>query len=252
MTSEQIMLVLKWLSALVITLSIAGCGGDSLKTPSVLVSPYDATRGETLWGIAPLLNETADPTVPTERVAEAIMHAAARVRGLGTVPLTRTVRAMNQLGLRSISSPSEADAVARAMGVDALIVGTVTAYDAYEPPRLGLNLALNTVDGPSGSSLNIDGLRGSPTGSDSRTGSATAPDSTIVFLAEGRDHDVQMELRSFATGRHEQDTALGWRRYLASMDLFTEFAAHAAVSRLLDRERLRLVRSGAGARQNRP
>lgn len=259
MTSERIMLVFRWIGALSVALVAAGfgsgCGGDTLKTPSVLVAPYDTSRGEALWGVAPLANETGDPSVPTDRVADALVHAAATTRGLGTLPLSRTIAAMNQLGLRSITSPAEAAAVARAMGVDGLVIGSVTAYDAYDPPRLGLNLALHVVGGVSGGSgLDIDGLRGRPTGSDEvRSGGVPGrPASTVVFLAEGRDQDVQMELRLFATGRHEENTALGWRRYLASMDLFTEFAAHAAVLRLLDEERLRLVRGASGRQQNRP
>jgi hypothetical protein len=41
-----------------------------------------------------------------------------------------------------------------------------------------------------------------------------------------------------------------WRIYLASMDLYTQFAAHHTVGRLIDEEWLRLARQNARTRAN--
>jgi hypothetical protein len=38
-------------------------------------------------------------------------------------------------------------------------------------------------------------------------------------------------------------SALGWRRYLASMPLFAEFASNRLAERLIESERLRLARA---------
>ena len=72
----------------------------------------------------------------------------------------------------------------------------------------------------------------------------TGPEALSVVSEhlDGSNHGVQMAVRGYAEGRHETISSLGWRRYLASMPLFTEFACHEMVGRLLDAERLRLSR----------
>ena len=59
---------------------------------------------------------------------------------------------------------------------------------------------------------------------------------------DARSHDVLLALRRYAEGRTAKGTALDWRVYTASMDLYTRFGAHEAVRGLLDREWLRLAR----------
>lgn len=253
MKSEQFMLGYLLLAAVAASSLMPGCARDELRNPAILVAPYDASRGEPLWGVAPLRNETGDPTIETGPIAEAFVQTAGAVEGLGTVPLARTVAAMNQLGLRAVTNPAEAEAVASLMGVDGLLIGSLTAYDPYEPPTMGLNLALHMRDGRALSGIDISRLRGSPAGSGGPGFSGSSrPATTLVYVARGRNHALQKELRRFAEGRDDGSSALGWRRYLASMELFTEFAAHAAVSRLLDEERLRLVGRVSGSQQNRP
>ena len=73
------------------------------------------------------------------------------------------------------------------------------------------------------------------------------PASVVSEYLDGKNHGVLMDLERYARGRHEADTALGWRRYLASMDLYTEYGAWRAVGRLIDHEWLRLA--GGPARE---
>jgi hypothetical protein len=60
---------------------------------------------------------------------------------------------------------------------------------------------------------------------------------------DGKNHQVLMDVRSFAAGRHNPTDAMNWRRYTASMPLYEEFAASFMVSRLLQQEWLRLGRT---------
>jgi hypothetical protein len=49
-------------------------------------------------------------------------------------------------------------------------------------------------------------------------------------------------------GRSPNESAIGWRRYLASMDLYSEFASHQVLAELMQAEWLRVGAEGAGER----
>lgn len=248
MTSTESMLFLRALALAVACAAIAGCRGSSLTPPNVLVSPYDSARGEALWAVAPLMNESGTTIVELDAVSDALVRSCQQIEGIRCLPLNRVLAEMRGLGMQVIGSPEEAAALASRLGVNGLIVGTITDYNPYEPPTIGLSLVLETGESfvdPGG--LNLDGLRGGVTGGSAGETGATAryaerPSASVSVVFDGRNHATQMELRRYAVGRHEAGSALGWRTYLSSMPLFTEFAAHAAVSRLLDEERLRVVR----------
>lgn len=232
-------------------LAAAGCQGPSLTPPEALVAPYSTAQGTPVWAVAPLANESGTSVADAGMVSDALVAKLAEVRGLSALPLNRTLGAMRALRLDAIRSPAEARALAEALGVDGLVIGTITAYDPYEPPRLGLTLGLFTRDGRGGPQVDPESLR---TAASERAVTAPGADAQTVVsdYADAANHEVLMDLRRYAEGRHDPNSALGWRRYTASMELFTEFAAHRAVSRLLEQERLRLARSRGPVGASRP
>ncbi len=232
---------------------------DTLSPPDVLVAPYHAVSGDVLWAVAPLVNESGVSFVDTGMIADQIIHSIDQVRGLACLPLNRTIAAMRARGMTSVASPQDARALATALGVDGLIVGVVAAYDPYDPPKLGLKLALFARN-PGVESASLDPLRLqiSYTEFDRKlaTQYLTKPVATVSQHLDGSNHEVQMEVRRYATGRHEAETALGWKAIMASMDLYTQFSAFVAVSRLIDQERIRLAQpsqsSSASAETTKP
>ena len=234
------------LAALVLALMIvSGCAPtETLSPPDVLVAPYHAARGDVLWAVAPLANESGVSIVDTGMIADEIIHNIDQVRSLACLPLNRTLGAMRARGLTSVATPQDARNLANALGVDGLIIGTITAYDPYNPPKLGIKLAL-FASNPGVQAPELDPLRLqlSYTEYDRRlaTQYLTKPVATLSQHLDGANHEVQMELRRYATGRHNPESALGWKRIMASMDLYTQFASFVAVSRLIDQERLRLA-----------
>jgi hypothetical protein len=231
--------------ALAALMLLSGCATHrpELQAPETLVAPYNV-QGDVLWAVAPLANESGVSFVDTGMIADQIVAKIDEVRGLSCLPLNRTLAAMRARGMRSIGSPNEARALAETLGVDGLIVGTITAYDPYDPPVLGIKLALFArnpgVDTPQMDPLR---LQCSYTDQDrifAQQQYLTRPVATVSEHFDGANHGVMMELRRYARGRCEPDSALGWKSVLQSMDLYTQFAAYAAVSRLIDQERLRL------------
>lgn len=234
-----------------------GCAqrrGPELVPPRVHVSPYDTRDGDVLWAVAPLANESGTSAADVLRISDALAAAAAEVRGVTALPVNRTLAAMRALEMDAVRSPQDAASLASALGVDGILVGSITAYDPYDPPTLGLSVALYAPEGTPGLSSGwLDPRELQEAYTDHHilveTRFHDRPASVVSEHLNARNHEVLMALRRFAEGRHETESALGWRRYTASMELYTEFAAHHAVGRLLEEERLRLVRFAAGDRQ---
>lgn len=259
MTSAQTMLARTLLTygavlALATTLSLlTGCEGfprrdKELTPPRVTVAPYDPSLGEVLWAVVPLANESGTEIFDPLVVSDKLVAAAEEVQGVRTVPLNRTLQAMHSLGLKGVSDPGQVRQLAAAMGVDGIIVGTVTAYDPYDPPTIGLSLALYARTEAMGSTFGPDPidprtLTAAPTDTITRPGGGIGDRPTAVVSANlnANDHGVLMAVREYAAGRHDPVSALGWRRYTASMDLYTQFAAQHLVAALVEQEHQRLA-----------
>lgn len=239
------------LTAATVSLLCGGCATSRerpLVAPSVATSPYSTSQGEVVFAVAPLRNETGDLEAPIDQVSEQLLAAVEEVRGIRTIPMSRTLMAMRALEFRGIRSPQELKALADALGADGIIFGTVSGYDPYTP-AITLSIGLfargekmgEYVDAPSMSTRDLQGLGAEPPAAPTSTALVTA--STWSDHLDGKNNGVQMAVRSYAEGRMNGPSALGWRRYLAAMPLFTEFATAEAVRGLMREE---WVRMGGG------
>jgi hypothetical protein len=221
----------------------------------VLVAPYDTTEGEVLWAVIPLRNESGTSVADALAISDAVVAAAQQVRGVRCLPLNRSIEAMRALGLKTINTEAEARQLAQTLGVDGVLAGSVTAYDPYDPPVLGLSLALYAQPGSLWRQRGDmpDPYRLSRSYTDQGSLRAALQGAPVTVASEhydGKDHGVQLALRSYAEGRTRQPSALGWRVYLKSMALYTEFASHETVRRLLEEEWLRLSRMSVAAERD--
>jgi hypothetical protein len=217
-----------------------------------VISPYSAAAGVPVVAVAPLANESGTSAVDTLAVSDALVARMAEVQGLAPVPLNRTIAVMRSMRMNGVKSGAEARRLLAALGVDALVVGSVTAYDPYNPPKMGIQIGVFVRDGgklsePAAKDIDpftLQTATSDPTMNRPKTGSEE-PESVVGVYLDGVNHQVLTELQAYAVGRHDRTGPLGWRKYLVSMDLYTEFAAFTAVSRLLDKERARV--SGVAA-----
>jgi len=234
-----------------VTLVITGCARKpALEPPAPTLAPYDTVRGEPLWAIVPLRNESGVSFVDPFAVSDRVVAAAAQVRGVRALPLNRTIAQMRALGIDAPSSPEEAQQLAAALGADAIIVGSITAYDPYKP-AIGIALALyptprGRLEAPHRVEVDPRRLVYQPTEYryfPQRPDRPDKPGSVISEHIDGENHQVIHDVQNYARGRQDpEQRVLGWRRYLASMELFTEFAAHHAVDQLVRQEWMRTER----------
>ncbi len=238
MTSKQIMLIALGLGA-------AALWGCAVPGPvDRAISPYGGRR---VVAVVPLRNESGSVHVDALRAADCLSAEFQRVRGLDTVPVNRVLATMQSLGLNQIDTPQHAHALRERLGVDGLVVGSVTAYDPYDPPTLGLALELyrgGRDDGGTGSNPDPRALsRASrlPGGASGMPELDPGPTSAIAGHYDASDPEVGVLLDAYIVARGPDGSgAMTRRRFTASIDLYTEFVSYQLTTRLMDAERLHL------------
>jgi hypothetical protein len=240
------------LSLALLPLIGAACAQRTLQLtePATLSAPY-ADR-DVIWAVAPLVNESGVSIVDELSVTDALVNAITEVEGLTAQPTNRTLGALRAMGLPEVRTPDEARALARALGADAVVVGTITDWYPYDPLRFGLNLVVYARTDAM-SLAEVDPVALSQARTDSQIGAGnTGGDLPLAGVARHYDtsnHAVVAQVRRYAEGRHDPRSALGNDIYLKSMERFTQFVCFRTVELLLDRERERLALAEAQVTQ---
>lgn len=220
-------------------------GCQATKTPvanSTLTSPY-AQR--VVIAVAPAHNHSGVSSVDGAAFADHIVAQLQATPGIAVLPVNRTLDAMASLEMRAVATPHDASILARALDADAVIVPALNAWDPYEPLQLGVSGVLfahsDAVRAPSPSTIDPNLIQAAWS-DESFVYSArnTSPVSAASYHFDGAAGNVQWEVQQYAAGRHDPDTALGWQRYLKSMNEFEKFAAYALVRSLLAQEQRRI------------
>ena len=170
--------------------------------------------------------------------------------------------------LREITTPSPARECMYAPCAPTPVVGSVTSYDPYDPPKLGIALDLyNDPEQRRGEPVDVRWLSRATTGDSvgvhpprlegpvtaiSGFFNASDPDVRAMLQSYGHergtidrnDGDFLRKLERFIKGTgavYTDDTT--WRYYRMSMDLYTEFVSYVMSLRLLyaETQRMRTV-----------
>jgi hypothetical protein len=120
---------------------LIGAPGCSLILPDVSHQPVVHNPFPQLHkvAVAPFFNQSDEATVDGRKFALAYFAELQAVPGFEVVPLGVVENAIieNQVDL---SHPGEARRLANILGVDAVVIGSVTDYMPYYPPRCGLRV----------------------------------------------------------------------------------------------------------------
>jgi hypothetical protein len=96
--------------------------------------------GMTTVAVAPFVNLSAERVVDGRRFALAYHAELQKIPGYQVIPVGVTEQAMVDLGI-DLDGPDDALKLAKALGADAIVVGAVTDYTPYYPPRIGLQVS---------------------------------------------------------------------------------------------------------------
>ena len=213
--------------------------GGCAKTPqwgTELTMIMPGNRGE-IWAIAPAINLSGQREVDPLLQSDLLYQQLQEVRGLTVLPVDKVVEAYAGLKLKKVQSPEDASLVCEALGCDALVVITVTAYDPYDPPKFGGSLAVFHRSG-SQQAQNVDprdlAREAAPSAADpppSIAGNANVTQAVGMF--DANNGSVRDALFGYAKGRNDPLGPMGQREYLLSMDRYTGFAYHTLIEQLL-------------------
>ena len=258
MTSKQAMLIVA-----LAFLCPLGCGAvesvfDFNAVPA-LVSPYPTRH---VWAVTPLRNESGHSHADGLALADHLARQLENAANLDVLPVNRTLKAMESLEIGRLETPEQAMRLLETLGVDGLIAGTITSYDPYDPPKLGMAIELYArpsvehADRAMGQRASYSPTR-RPTGPKldvlhRLSWSATepsAPDryeldqpvSVVSAMFDAADPDMRRGIRQYAKKRGAGPRSEAWHLYHISMDLYSEFVSYVMSWRLLREEELRLA-----------
>lgn len=96
--------------------------------------------------VAPFINLSDEETVDGEQFAEAYFAELQGVPGFEALPPNVVIEEIKRHGLAKLDNPSDARRLAQALGVDAVVVGYVTDFSPYYPPRVGMKVEWYTAN----------------------------------------------------------------------------------------------------------
>ena len=190
-----------------------------------------------VWAVAPAINLSGQREVDPLLQSDILYQQLQEVRGLTVVPVDRVVEAYVGLKIKKVESPEQASQVCEALGCDALVVPTVTAYDPYDPPKFGGSLAVFHRSGTQ-KAMNIDprdlarAAAPPPAGDPPAPIAGNANVNQAIGMFDADNGSVRDALFGYAKGRNDPVGPLGQREYLVSMDRYTGFAYHTLIEQL--------------------
>jgi hypothetical protein len=125
-----------WLLVLALA---AGCSAGCAAFPDRRVEPLYHNPFPQLHKVAvlPFYNQSAEPTVDGDAIALAYYNELQDIPGFEVMPVGVAKQFLAASGIEPRTG-SDFQKLARMMGVDAVLIGSVTEYSPYYPPRIGL------------------------------------------------------------------------------------------------------------------
>lgn len=242
MTSKQVMLTL-----MATLLAASGCDtvrfGEDPATAQTPPSPYAERQ---LWAVVPLRNESGSINADGYRLADHLARQFEKVARIDVMPVNRVIAAMESLQLNEVRTPGDARRLANVLHADGLVLGSITAFEPYDPPKIGLAIELYLDPArPMPTVFDTQALQRAAVDEQTRppvSATAGGPDSAISDFYDAASPDVRDMLAHYAKRRGDKDhDAISVALYRSSIDLYSEFVAHLAASHLLASEYNRLA-----------
>jgi hypothetical protein len=222
--------------------------------------PYGVEHGTRLpglrrqvWAVAPVLNLSGEKAVDPILQADLLYQQLQQVEGLTVIPVNRTAEAMAALHWDKIQSEQQAAIVCEMLGCDGLVLATVTAYDPYNPPKLGASLQLfrrpaataNTAAARTGgATLNPRQMARQAAPVYAGPAPATTVPAAnsgmvqVVGMYDAQNGSVRSAVLRYAQGRNDPQGPYATKEYFVSMDRFGGFVYHVLIADLLNSPRL--------------
>ena len=157
------------------------------------------------------------------------------------IPVNRTAEVLASLRLEKVQSEEQAALVCDLLGCDGLVVTSVTAYDPYNPPKLGAAVQLFRKPGDFARQAGLSPRDMAKMAAPPEAGSLPRDPGLVqvVGVYDAQNGSVRSALNRYAEGRNDPVGPYAAKEYLVSMDRYCGFVYHVLIADLLDSPKLR-------------
>jgi hypothetical protein len=218
---------------------LAGCAGKSpeygRENPLYLPGSTRQT-----WAVAPVVNLSGQRGVDPVLQADLLYNQLQQVAGLTVIPVNRVIQVYHSLRIEQIQSEQQAALVCDILGCDALLVGTVSLYEPYDPPKMGASLHLFRKDPSYQRPPNIDirELVRQAVPPANAAGSPSDRHVQAVGVFDSANGSTRAEVMAYAAGRNDPKSPYREKAYLVDMDRYGGFVYHNLLEELLQKPAL--------------
>jgi hypothetical protein len=208
-----------------------GCRQERIVEP---VGVPNDTFGPLTIAVAPAINVSGASDLDTNRIADLMASELGYVEFVNVVPVSRVLAVLADQERRRIESPAHALEVARILGADAILVFSVTEYDPYDPPVVGISAQLYGRTRYSVARFNPfqESRRPAPR-PDAQFVSPSDPIAQTQRSFNAAHEWVSLEIQRFAELRDAEKRPLGWRQYVADQQAYVRFCCHKTLESLM-------------------
>jgi hypothetical protein len=191
-------------------------------------------RRTLVWAVAPTLNISGQSHIDPLLQSDLVFSELQQVRGLTVIPVDRVVEVYASVHIDKVESEAEAAKICDLLGCDGLIVPTVSAYDPYDPPKMGASLQLFAKPGTVQQTQLLDPheLDRSPT-VDPMDLPRPQRLVQVVGMFDAVDGTVRARAQAYATGRTDPNGPMGDREVYLDMSRYGGFVYHELIRQLL-------------------
>jgi hypothetical protein len=190
-----------------------------------------------VWAVAPALNLSGEREADPLLQADVLFEQLQQVHGLTVIPVNRVVEVYAGLHLAKVQTAEQAALVCDLLGCDALVVPTVTAFDPYNPPKLGASLQVFRKPRGYARPDNVDPRELARQAGQRTTESLPAPRDSQFLQAVGMfdaaNGSTREALEAYAKGRNDPTGAMRVKEYYVSMDRYCGFVYNSLIADVL-------------------
>lgn len=194
-----------------------------------------------VWAVAPVQNLSGEKGVDPLLQADLVYQQLQQVQGLTVIPVNRTAEVFASLRLEKVQSEEQAALVCDLLGCDGLVVTSVTAYDPYNPPKLGAAVQLFRKRGDFARQAGLSPREMAKMAAPPDAGSLPRDPGLlqVVGMYDAQNGSVRSALTRYAEGRNDPVGPYAAKEYLVSMDRYCGFVYHVLIADLLVSPKLR-------------
>lgn len=212
----------------------AGSACTEKRVKQEVVAPYVYPM---TVAVGPALNFSNASAVDPVKMADLMASELSQWGGVNVIGVNRVMAVLAREGRQNVESPAHAIKLCEQLGADAILIFAVEEYDPYMPPVVRFSAQ---IYGPHARELGFDPIAASrqarPFADVPELPEEQRPWSQMQRTYNSAHETVQRDVESYARGRDAENSPMGWRKYLASQELYVRYCCFRTITELMRQE----------------